>query len=97
MIELYSLFTPNGQKVMIMLEEIGFEWKHVDVNIRLGEQFSSEYLKLSPNNKIPVIVDSEGSGGGPYIMMESGAILFYFVEKIGKFLSKDARKRYDTL
>ncbi len=97
MIELHSSPTPNGQKVMIMLEETGLEWKHVDVNIRLGEQFSPNYLKLSPNNKIPAIVDTEGPGGGPYTMMESGAILFYLAEKTGKFLPKDARKRYDTL
>ena len=97
MIELHSSPTPNGQKVMIMLEETGLEWKHFDINIRLGEQFSPEYLKLSPNNKIPAIVDTEGPGGGPYTMMESGAILFYLAEKTGKFLPKDARKRYDTL
>ena len=97
MIELHSSPTPNGQKVMIMLEETGLEWKHVDVNIRLGEQFSPEYLKLSPNNKIPAIVDTGGPGGGPYTLMESGAILVYLAEKTGKFLPKDARKRYDTL
>ena len=97
MIELHSSPTPNGQKVMIMLEETGLEWKHVDVNIRLGEQFRPEYLKLSPNNRIPAIVDTEGPGGGRYTMMESGAILIYLAEKTGKFLPKDARKRYDTL
>jgi len=97
MIELHSSPTPNGQKVMIMLEETGLEWKHVDVYIRLGEQFSPQYLKLSPNNKIPAIVDSEGPSGGPYTMMESGAILWYLAEKTGKFLPQDARKRYDTL
>jgi GST-like protein len=97
MIELHSTPTPNGQKVMIMLEETGLEWTHVDVNIRLGEQFSPEHLKLNPNNKIPAIVDLEGPGGGPYAMMESGAILIYLAEKTGKFLPKDARKRYDTL
>ena len=63
MIELHSSPTPNGQKVMIMLEETGLEWKHVDVNIRTGDQFKPEYLKLSPNNKIPTIVDSDGPGG----------------------------------
>ena len=64
MIELHSSPTPNGQKIMIMLEETGLEWKHFDVQIRLGEQFSPEYLKLSPNNKIPAIVDTDGPGGG---------------------------------
>jgi len=97
MIELHSSPTPNGQKVMIMLEETGLEWKHIDVQIRLGEQFSPEYLKLSPNNKIPAIIDTDGPGGGPYSMMESGAILIYLAEKTGKFLPKDGRKRYDTL
>jgi GSH-dependent disulfide-bond oxidoreductase len=97
MIELHSSPTPNGQKVMIMLEETGIEWKHIDVNIGIGEQFNPEHLKLNPNNKIPAIVDMEGPGGGPYPMMESGAILFYLAEKTGKFMPKDARKRYDTM
>jgi GST-like protein len=97
MIELHSSPTPNGQKVMIMLEETGLAWKHFDVNIRLGEQFNPEYLKLSPNNKIPAIIDTDGPGGGRYTMMESGAILFYLAEKTGKFLPTDARKRYDTM
>src|SRR3990170_8715251 len=97
MIELHSTPTPNGQKVMIMLEELGLEWKHVDVNIRTGDQFKPEYLRLSPNNKIPAIVDTDGPGGGRYTMMESGAILWYLAEKTGKFLPKEARKRYDAL
>jgi GST-like protein len=96
MIELHSKPTPNGQKVMIMLEETGLEWKHIDVDISTGEQFTTEYIKLSPNNKIPAIIDTEGPGGR-YTMMESGAILIYLAEKTGKFLPKDARKRYDTL
>jgi GST-like protein len=96
MIELHSTPTPNGQKVMIMLEETGLAWKHVDVNIRTGDQFAPGYLKMSPNNKIPTIVDTEGPGGR-YTMMESGAILWYLAEKTGKFLPKDARKRYDVL
>ncbi len=97
MIELHSMPTPNGQKVMIMLEETGLEWRHIDVNIRIGDQFKPEHLKLNPNNKIPAIIDTEGPGGGPYTMMESGAILWYLAEKTGKFVPKDARKRYDTL
>ncbi len=97
MIELHSMPTPNGQKVMLMLEETGLAWKHIDVNIRLGEQFSPEHIKLSPNNKIPAIIDSEGPGGGPYTLMESGAILIYLAEKTGKFLSQEPRKRYDVL
>ena len=97
MIELHSIPSPNGQKVMIMLEESGLEWKHVDVNILVGEQFTSDFLKLSPNNKIPAIVDTDGPGGKRYTMMESCAILFYLAEKTGKFLSKDPATRYDTL
>ncbi|SET33390.1 GST-like protein [Nitrosospira multiformis] len=97
MIELHSSPTPNGQKVMIMLEEIGIEWKHIDVDINVGEQFQPEHLKLNPNNKIPAIVDTEGPGGSPYTMMESGAILFYLAQKTGKFLPVEVRKRYDTL
>ena len=97
MIELHSMPTPNGQKVMIMLEETGLPWTHVDVNIRTGDQFKPEHLKLNPNNKIPAIVDPEGPGGGRYTLMESGAILWYLAEKTGKFLPKDPRKRYDVL
>ena len=96
MIELHSMPTPNGQKVMIMLEETGLEWQHVDVNIQTGDQFGAGYLKLSPNNKIPAIVDTDGPGGR-YAMMESGAILVYLAEKTGKFLPQDARGRYDAL
>jgi GST-like protein len=96
MIELHSSPTPNGQKVMIMLEETGLPWTHIDVNIRLGDQFTPGYLKLSPNNRIPAIVDTEGPGGR-YTMMESGAILCYLAEKTGKFFPKDPRRHYDTL
>lgn len=97
MIELHSSPTPNGQKIMIMLEETGIEWRHIDVNIGTGDQFKPEHLKLSPNNKIPAIVDTDGPGGMPYTMMESGAILLYLAEKTGKFMPKDARERYDML
>ena len=64
MIELHSSPTPNGQKVMIMLEETSLEWKHIDVNISLGEQFQPGHLKLNPNNKIPAIIDTDGPDGG---------------------------------
>ena len=96
MIELYSYPTSNGQKVMLMLEETGLPWTHIDVNIRLGEQFAPEHLARSPNNKIPAIIDPEGPGGR-YVMMESNAILFYLAEKTGKFLPADPVGRYDTL
>lgn len=97
MIELHSQPTPNGQKVMIMLEESGLGWKHFDVNIRTGDQFAPEFLRISPNNKIPAIIDTDGPGGAPYSLMESGAILVYLAEKTGRFLPWDQRKRYDTL
>lgn len=97
MIELHTAPTPNGQKVMIMLEETGLPYQYIQVNIRQGEQFTSDYLELSPNNKIPAIVDTDGPGGGRYTMMESGAILIYLAEKSGKFLPTDARLRYDVL
>lgn len=97
MIELHSMPTPNGQKVMIMLEESGLEWRHIDVNILTGEQFSPEHLRLNPNNKIPAIIDSEGPGGAPYVMMESCAILVYLADKTGRFLPADGRGRYDAL
>ena len=97
MIELHSTPTPNGQKVMIMLEETGLEWRHVDVNILIGEQFAPEFLKLNPNNKIPAIVDSDGPDGRPYTMMESCAILLYLAGKTGRFLPADVRGRYEVL
>ncbi len=96
MIELHSMPTPNGQKVMIMLEETGLPWRHVDVNIRTGDQFTPHYLKLSPNNKIPALVDPDGPGGR-YTMMESGAILVYLAGKTGRFLPQDVRGKYDVL
>lgn len=97
MIELHSSPTPNGQKIIIMLEETGLEWAHIDVDIGIGEQFEPEYLKLNPNNKIPAIVDTDGPEGRRYTMMESGAVLVYLAEKTGQFLPADRRKRYDTL
>ena len=97
MIELHSTPTPNGQKVMIMLEECTLEWTHVDVSIRLGQQFTPEFLALSPNNKIPAIIDKDGPGGGDYTMMESGAILIYLAHKTGKFSPDDGRARFDCL
>lgn len=97
MIELHSMPTPNGQKLMLMLEETGLPWRHVDVDIRHGEQFSAAHLALNPNNKIPAIVDDDGPGGGRYTMMESGAILIYLAEKTGMLLPAAPRRRYDTL
>jgi len=97
MIDVHYWTTPNGHKVTIFLEETGLPYKIIPVNIGKGEQFKREFLAFSPNNRIPAIVDTDGPGGGRYTMMESGAILWYLAEKTGKFLPKDARKRYDTL
>jgi GST-like protein len=93
MIELYSWTTPNGRKVSIMLEELGLPYNAHAIDITKGEQHQPEFLKLSPNNRIPAIVDSETD----VTMMESGAILIYLAEKTGKFLSTDFKTRLKTL
>lgn len=97
MLELHSYPTPNGVKLMILLEELQLAWRHVDVNIRLGEQFTPKHLALSPNNKIPALVDPNGPGGKPLALMESNAILWYLAEKHTAFLPSDAAARYDCL
>jgi GST-like protein len=97
MIDAYSWATPNGHKVHIMLEECGLAYKAHPINIGKGEQFAPEFLKISPNNRIPAIVDSDGSDGKPISLFESGAILIYLAEKTGKFLPKAPRGRYATL
>ena len=97
MIDVYTWPTPNGHKVHIMLEECGLEYTIYGINIRKGDQFSDDFLKISPNNRIPAIVDQFGPGGAPYSLFESGAILIYLAEKTGKFLPIDGRARHDTL
>ena len=97
MIDVYSWATPNGHKVHIMLEECGLRYNVHPIDIGEGDQFKPEFLKISPNNKIPAIVDQQGPGGKPISLFESGAILIYLAEKTGKFLPKDARGRYTTL
>ena len=92
MIDLYTDTTPNGYKISIMLEEVGLPYKSHHVDIGEGDQFKPEFLKLSPNNKIPAIVDSDGPGGKPYGMMESGAILMYLAEKTGKLWPKETAR-----
>ncbi len=87
-IELYTWNTPNGRKISVALEEMGLPYKVIPVNITKGEQMAPEFLKLSPNNKIPAIVDPEGPDGKPVSIFESGAILLYLGEKTGKFLPK---------
>ncbi|HDR9085947.1 TPA: glutathione S-transferase N-terminal domain-containing protein [Burkholderia vietnamiensis] len=97
MIDVYSWATPNGHKVHIMLEETGLAYRAHPVDIGAGDQFKPEFLKISPNNKIPAIVDSDGPGGKPISLFESGAILVYLAEKTGKFLPADPDERYATL
>jgi len=97
MIEVYSWATPNGHKVHIMLEECGLAYRAIPVNIGAGEQFTPEFLAISPNNKIPAIVDPDGPDGAPISVFESGAILLYLAAKTGRFLPVDVRGRYATL
>ena len=94
MIHLYTWGTPNGKKVSIMLEEIGMPYEVHPINIGQGDQFKPEYLAMNPNNKIPSIIDTDGPGGKPYTVFESGAILMYLAEKSGKLLPADMRQRY---
>lgn len=95
-LQLYSLATPNGQKVSIALEEMGLPYEAHRVNILKGEQFSPEFVKINPNSKIPALVDPNAEGG-PLCLMESGAILLYLAEKTGLFLPKASRERSQVL
>ena len=97
MIEVYSWATPNGHKVHIMLEECGLPYRAIPVNIGAGDQFKPEFLAISPNNKIPAIVDTDGPDGQPISMFESGAILLYLAAKTGKLLPTDVRRKYEVL
>lgn len=97
MIDFYTWKTPNGQKVAIMLEEIGLPFKLHLVNIVKQEQFKPEFLKINPNNKIPAITDHDGPEHCPINIFESGAILIYLAEKTGKFLATDPRRRIETI
>ena len=97
MIDLYTWTTPNGRKVQIMLEELGLPYNVHSINIGKNEQFAPDFLKISPNNKIPAIVDSEGPGGKPYSLFESGAILMYLAEKTGKLWPQTMPAKYDVI
>jgi GST-like protein len=97
MIDLYTWSTPNGRKISIMLEETGLPYRVHPVNIGQGEQFRPDFVAINPNSKIPAIVDSDGPGGRPYAMMESGAILVYLAGKTGRLLPESERGRYDVL
>lgn len=96
-IQLYSLPTPNGVKVSIMLEECGLPYDAHRISFEANEQFSPEFLALNPNNKIPAIIDPDGPDGAPLPLFESGAILLYLAEKTGLFLPKDARGRWSAI
>ena len=97
MIDLYAMGSPNVVKIYIALEEMGLPYKIHPVDVFAEGQFSPEFLKLNPNAKVPVIVDSDGPGGKLYTVFELGAILEYLADKTGKFLAKDGAARYDAL
>ena len=101
MIEVHSWATPNGHKVHIMLEECGLrlgrDWQAMAVNIGAGDQFKPEFLKISPNNKIPALMDPNGPDGKPMTLFESGAILLYLAAKTGKFLPRSDRQKFEVL
>lgn len=97
MIDLYTWTTPNGHKLHIMLEECGLEYTAHPINIGNGDQFKPEFLEISPNNKIPAMIDREGPGGKPLSLFESGAMLIYLAGKTGRFLPTDPAAHYETL
>ncbi len=97
MIDVYSMATPNGHKVHIMLEECGLPYRAHNIDIGKGEQFAPEFLAISPNNKIPAIVDPEGPDGKPISLFESGAILVYLASKVNQFLGKTDREKFTVL
>jgi GST-like protein len=96
-IEVYTWATPNGYKIHIACEEMGLNWKAIPVDIGKGDQFKPEFLKFSPNNKIPAIIDHNGPDGEPIEMFESGAILIYLAEKTGQFFGQNYRERLSII
>jgi GST-like protein len=100
-IKVYSWATPNGHKVHVMLEECGYrlgkDWEAIPVNIGTGDQFKPDFLAISPNNKIPALIDPNGPDGRPMVLFESGAILLYLASKTGKFLPKTDRLKFEVL
>ena len=97
MIDLYTWPTPNGHNIHIMLEETGLDYTVIPVDIGAGDQFAPDFLKISPNNKMPAMVDRDGPGGAPYAMFESGAMLIYLAEKCGRFMPQEMRARFDVI
>ncbi|SEI19383.1 GST-like protein [Pseudomonas asplenii] len=96
-LQLYSLPTPNGVKVSILLEELGLPYEPHLVSFATNDQLTPQFMSLNPNNKIPAIIDPDGPGGQPLPLFESGAILIYLAEKTGRFISADPATRYETL
>ena len=97
MIDLYTWPTPNGNKVHILLEELKLPYKVIPININKGDQFKKSFLKISPNNKMPAIVDTNGPSSKPISIFESGAILIYLAEKYQKFIPKNSRGRVEVM
>jgi len=97
LLQLYSLPTPNGVKVSIMLEEIGLPYEPHLVDFGKNDQQTPEFLSLNPNGKIPAIIDPNGPGGAPLGLFESGAILLYLADKTGELMPADAARRYETI
>ena len=97
MIDIYFWPTPNGYKITVMCEEVGLKYNIVPVNIGAGDQFKPEFLKISPNNRMPAIIDHDGPDGKPIAIFESGAILMYLAEKTGKLMPSDTRGKYNVM
>jgi GST-like protein len=97
MIDIYFWPTPNGYKITVMCEEVGLKYNIVPINIGAGDQFKPEFLKISPNNRMPAIIDHEGPDGKPIAIFESGAILMYLAEKTGKLMPSDPRGKYNVI
>jgi GST-like protein len=97
MIDIYFWPTPNGYKITVMCEEVGLKYNIIPVNIGAGDQFKPEFLKISPNNRMPAIVDHDGPDGKPIAIFESGAILMYLAEKTGKLMPSDPRGKYNVI
>jgi hypothetical protein len=98
MIDLYYWTTPNGHKITMFLEEAGLDYRLLPINIGKGEQFAADFLKIAPNNRIPAIVDhAPADGGAPLALFESGAILLYLADKIGRFIPADLRGRNEAI
>jgi GST-like protein len=97
LIDLYTWSTPNGRKVSIMLEELSLPYNVHPIDIGKGDQFGAEFVAVSPNSKIPAIVDSEGPDGKPYALFESGAILLYLADKTGRFLPQKKAGRFESI